>query len=35
VRLVLWDETTRRLISFREMQTIGGASALIIAPAHK
>jgi acyl-lipid omega-6 desaturase (Delta-12 desaturase) len=37
VRLVLWDETTRRLISFREMQTIGGdtAPALIIAPAHK
>jgi len=37
VRLVLWDETTRRLISFREMQTIRAdtAPALIIASGHK
>jgi omega-6 fatty acid desaturase (delta-12 desaturase) len=37
VRLVLWDETTRRLISFREMQTIraDAAPALIIASGHK
>jgi hypothetical protein len=37
VRLVLWDETTRRLISFREMQTIRGdtAPALIIASGQK
>jgi omega-6 fatty acid desaturase (delta-12 desaturase) len=37
VRLVLWDEATRRLISFREMRTTRGeaAPALIIASGHK
>jgi acyl-lipid omega-6 desaturase (Delta-12 desaturase) len=36
VRLVLWDETTRRLISFREMQTIrdDNAPASVSAPSH-
>jgi acyl-lipid omega-6 desaturase (Delta-12 desaturase) len=37
VRLVLWDETTLRLISFREMQAIRGDTAptLIIASGHR